>query len=63
MTQASLAFPSTEHIAEFIVNYNLSKLDVDSHSRIVKGYLTEDELITACDEYDARMIADAKSEG
>ena len=60
MSEVILAFPSTNHIADFIVNYNLTSVEVDSRMLLVKGYLTEDELITACAEYEAKLIADSK---
>jgi hypothetical protein len=61
MSEVILKFPSSNHIADFIVNHNLKSVEVDSARLIVKGYLTEDELITACHEYQARLLEDFRA--
>lgn len=56
MSEVILQFPSTNHIADFLVNYNLTSIEVDTTKLIVKGYLTETELTTALKEYDAEFF-------
>lgn len=57
MSEVILKFPSTTHIADFLSTHDLSKVEVDSSKLIVKGYLTADELISACTQYEAKQLA------
>jgi hypothetical protein len=59
VSEVILKFPSTNHIADFLATKGLYKVEVDLSKLIVRGYLTEDELITASHEYQAKLLEKA----
>jgi hypothetical protein len=53
MKKVVLIFPDTLKMADFIIANNISNVIADSLEQSLTGEMTDDEIITACEEFDA----------
>lgn len=51
-----LIFPNTTKLAEFILNNNILKAEVESRHRLMEAELNDDEIILAVAEYEAQVL-------
>jgi hypothetical protein len=53
MKKVVLIFPDTVKMADFIIANNISNVIADSLEQSLTGEMTDDDIITACEEFDA----------
>jgi len=55
MEKVVLLFPNTVSISNFLLQYRIAGLEVNSRERSVIGSLTSDQIMAACTQYNAYL--------
>lgn len=55
MNKVILVFPNTSSLSDFIFKYRICGIEVSTRDRSLSGYISDEQVLTACAQYQAQL--------